>query len=98
MIFTEFSHAFLETAKFLAILNGRLKVLSTCIYIFHHNHSSLRHCTVLLLFFYSPGSCFPCETRPISLRKPPGTVDKPPDDFNRSGWFAEAYWSGLTGK
>jgi len=57
-------------------------VLSSCIYIFHRNHSPFWHCTVLLLLFYSPGSCFPCETGPISLHKPSRTVNKPPDDFN----------------
>jgi hypothetical protein len=84
MIFTKFSHAFLGTAKILAILNRRLKALSTCIYIFHRNHSPLQHFTVLLLLFYSPGSHFPHETRPISLHKPPRTVNKPPDDFNQA--------------
>ena len=52
------------------------------IYILHCNHSSLRHCAVLFLFFYSPSSCFTHETRPISFQKPPGTVDKLPYDFN----------------
>ena len=84
MIFTEFSHTFLGTTKFLVILNRHLKALSTCNYIFHHDHSSLQHFTVLLLLFYSPSSCFPWETRPISLRKPPRTVNKLPDDFNRA--------------
>jgi hypothetical protein len=84
MIFTEFSHAFWGTAKISAVLNGRLKALSTCIYIFHCNHSPLRHRAVLLLLFYSPGSRFPCKTSPISLHKPPRTVNKPPDDFNRA--------------
>ena len=84
MIFTEFSHAFWGTAKISAVLNRRLKVLSTCIYIFHCNHSPLQHCAVLLLLFYSPGSCFPCKTSLISLHKPPRMVNKLPDDFNQA--------------
>ena len=56
--------------------------LSRCIYVLHCNHSPLWHCTVLFLLFYSPSSCFTCETGPISFHKLPGTIDKLPYDFN----------------
>ena len=51
---------------------------------FESPHSTLRHCTMLLLFLHCPCCSFASQTEPISTHESPRSVDEASEHFNQT--------------